>query len=173
MLFNLLGTVAIGVGAAGVVLIALRLLRRPAPKWLAPAVAGVSMLGYQIWSGYTWYQRTADALPDKVHMVKTYAHSSVLTPWTLIFPQVDRFVAVDLATVRRNEKAPNFALATIYLVTRYQPAASGMQIFDCVAARRADLGPTTEFEENGLPKNAAWSAVDANDDLLSAVCATK
>ena len=131
------------------------------------------MFGFQIWNGYTWHQRTADALPDEIRMVKTYTHRSAFSPWTLIVPQVNRFVAVDLASVHRNQHAPDFALATIYLIARYQPAGSGMQIFDCVNARRADLGPTIKFGDNGLPENAVWSTVDAKDLLLTTVCDAK
>ena len=173
MLFNLLGTVVIGIGAAGTVLIVFRVFGRRGPRWLIPAAAGASMFGYQIWDGYTWHQRTADALPDDIRVVKTYSQRSAFSPWTLIVPRVNRFVAVDLASIGRNELAPDFALATIYLIARYQPAASGMQIFDCVTARRADLGPTIEFGDNGLPENAVWSAVDAKDLLLTAVCDAK
>lgn len=173
MVFNLLGTIVIGIGAAGTVLMVFRLFRLRAPRWVIPAAAGVSMLGFQIWVGYSWHQRTADALPDQVRVVKSYAYSSVISPWTLIVPQVNRIVAVDLTSVRRNEHSPDFVLATIYLITRYQPAASGMQIFDCETARRADIGPTTKFGDKGLPENAAWTSVEPNDLLLTAVCKAK
>lgn len=157
-------------GAAGTVLILFRLVGRRAPRWLVPTAAALAMFGFQIWNGYTWHQRTAASLPDGVRMVKTYPHKSAFSPWTLIVPQVNRFVAVDFASVQRNRHSPDYALATIYLFDRYQPAGSGKQIFDCANARRADLGPTTKFGDNGLPEDAAWSAVDAKDDLLRAVC---
>ncbi len=128
------------------------------------------MFGFQIWNGYTWHERTAAALPDGVRVVKTYDQRSFFSPWTFIVPQVNRFAAVDLASVQRNRHAPDYALARIYLFARFQPAGSGMQIFDCANVRRADLGPTVKFGDNGLPENAAWTVVDANDLILRTVC---
>ena len=160
----------IGIGAAGTVLMIFRVFGRRAPRWVIPTAVGLAMFGFQIWNGYTWHQRTADGLPDGVRMVKTYPHRSPFSPWTYIVPQVNRFVALDFASVQRNRKAPDLALATIYLFDRYQPAGKGMQIFDCGKARRADLGPTAKFGNNGLPENAMWVAVDGNDVILRAVC---
>ena len=150
-----------------------RVLGRRAPRWLVPTVVGLSMFGFQIWNGYTWHERTAATLPEGLLVVKTYTQRSVFSPWTYLVPQVNRFVAVDLASVQRNQHAPDYALAKIFLFARHQPVGSGMQIFDCANARRADLGPTTKFGDNGLPENAAWTDVDADDRHLTAVCDAK
>ena len=173
MFLNLVGTFILGVGAAGVVLIIYRVLGRKAPRWLLPAAAGAAMLVVQVWSDYTWHQRAAENLPAGVEVVKTYAEGTPFAPWSYLLPPINRFVAVDLASVRQNKQAPDYAMAKIYLITRYQPGASGTQIFDCVRERRADLGPATKFDDNGLPKNAAWSAVGREDRALAKVCGTK
>lgn len=173
MFLNLLGTLILGVAAVGTVLLAFRVVGRKAPRWLLPAAAGATMLGFQVWSDYTWQDRAASSLPEKVEVVKTYSDGFALAPWTFLFPQVNRLVAVDVASVRRNKKAPDYAMANVYLIARYQRGAKGVQIFDCAQARRADLDPKTKFHENGLPENAAWTAVGKKDRMLKVVCDEK
>ncbi|MEZ5841724.1 MAG: hypothetical protein R3D02_15295 [Hyphomicrobiales bacterium] len=173
MIMNLIITFLVGVGVTGLIFGLYRMAKRKPPRWMLPAAAGLSMIGFQAWNEYSWFSRTADLLPDTVEIGQTYANASLLQPWTYIAPRVDRFSAIDRATVRRNPQAPGFALAEVLLIGRLAPTAKTLQIFDCEMARRADITAATEFGDDGLPKNLQWVEVEADDALRRIACSAK
>ncbi len=170
MLFQLLGAIILGVGMAGVVMIAFRLVGRKAPRWTLPVFAGAAMLGFQIWNEYTWFSRTAAALPAHIVLAGTYSSSSPLQPWTMLVPPVDRFSVIDARSIRRNERAPHLRMIEVFLIGRYMPTASTIQIYDCETPRRADVVRTLEFDADGRPTGAQWIDLDAADPLRRKVC---
>ena len=172
MLFYVLGAVALGVGTAGVVLIVYRLLGRKVPRWILPVAAGAAMIGFHIWSEYSWYSRTAAALPANLAVAATYTSSSLLQPWSLVVPRIDRFSVVNTSTVQRNERIPHLRIAEVFLVVRYMPTVSTLQIYDCETPRRADVVRTLEFDPDGRPIGAQWVPVDPADPIRGKVCAS-
>lgn len=170
MLFNLIGTFIIGIAAAGSIMLTFRVLCRPAPRWLIPAAAGVAMLSYHLWNEYTWFDRTSSALPEQVTVAERYPYQNVLQPWTLIAPRINRFTAVDRSSIRRNEQAPGYVMAEVFLVTRLDRTAKITQIYNCSEALRADVGASSNVDERGLPLEADWIASEADDALFQLVC---
>lgn len=170
MLFNLIATFVIGVGAAGSIMLTFRLLRRPAPRWLIPAAAGAAMLSFHLWNEYTWFDRTSSALPEQVTVAERYPYQNVLQPWTLLAPRINRFTAVDRSSIRRNERAPGYVMAEVFLVTRLDQTAKVTQIYNCSEALRTDVGVATSVDERGLPVNADWIAPEAGDALFQLIC---
>lgn len=165
MLLDFVATVSAGLGLAGLVMIARWLLRGRLPGWLVPAAAGAGMLAFAIWNEYTWFPRTAAALPPGVTVARTVEESALWRPWTYLHPIVTRFSAVDLRTARTNPEAPGQVLATVLLIARWQPRSAVPVLFDCDRARQAPLLGPDPFAEP-IP----WEAVPPDDDVLRAAC---
>jgi hypothetical protein len=170
MLFHLLGAVMLGVTAASIVMIVFRLMGRRAPRWALPLVAGAAMLGFEVWSEYTWYARTAAELPPGVVTAGTFASGSALKPWTLAVPRINRFSAVDLRTLRWNPEAPELRVAELFLVGRHVPTGTVLQVYDCDQPRRADMPAAPEFDASGRPTNVRWIAVQESDSARQLIC---
>ena len=166
MFLMLLATFAAGFVAAGVVMMAPRLFGKRAPRHLPPLAAGLAMVSFMMWNEYSWFDRTASALPEDVKVAATYSESSVFQPWTMIAPRINRFAAVDLRQARRNPEFPDQVMAEVLLVSRFDDTATRMQVFDCGDARRADA-PTAEFDAGWNPE---WVDVADDDPLLLAAC---
>ncbi|MFW5679765.1 MAG: hypothetical protein ACOCYE_11620 [Pseudomonadota bacterium] len=171
MLFTFLGTIVLGLGAAGTWMLLTKALRIPAPRWTIPVVAGGSMLIFHIYIEYSWFQRTTASLPPQVEVARSETYRSPLQPWTLIVPQVNRFVAVDTGRVQTHPDHPDLALAEVVFVTRYYPTIATRQLYDCAAARRADILSGTPFGADGLPERIDWIALEPDDTVRSVVCA--
>lgn len=170
MLLNLLGTFIAGIAAAGAVMLLYRVLGKQAPRWLLPTVAGAAMLNFHIWNEYTWFDRASKALPDHVVVAEHYTYKSMLQPWTLLAPRINRFTALDRSSIRRNERAPGYVMADIYLVARLERTAKLTQIYDCKKERRTDVSRSTATNERGLPIDAVWIAWESDDSLFQLVC---
>lgn len=170
MLFNLVSTFVVGIGAAGALMLAFRLLRRPLPRWLLPAVAGLAMLSFHLWNEYSWFDRTATALPDHVVVAERYDYRSALQPWTLLKPRVNRFTALDRSSIRRHDGAPGYVMADILLITRLDRTAKVTQIYDCGGIRRTDVIPSATVDERGIPVDATWIEFGADDALFTLIC---
>ncbi|MCB1992493.1 MAG: hypothetical protein R3D28_11170 [Geminicoccaceae bacterium] len=170
MIWNLIGTLVLGVAAASVVLVLFRVLGRPAPRWLLPAAAGIAMLGFHIWTDYSWFRRTTAELPGHVVVAQGYPSSNPLQPWTLVVPRIDRFSAVDTNRIRHNPEVPDLAMAVVYLVARWNPTVEANQLYDCRTPRRADVGADMEVDAEGRPVDPVWVALPPDDPVRLAVC---
>ncbi len=170
MLFNLIGTIATGIAAAGTLMLIAKVTRRRLPRWLLPAAAGFAMLGFHLWNEYTWFDRVVSALPDHVVVAEHYTYESVLQPWTLLRPRINRFLAIDRTTIRRNDQAPGYVMADILLVGRLNPTAKVTQLYDCRAGRRTDIGPKTAVDERGVPVDTIWINATRDGILFQLIC---
>jgi hypothetical protein len=168
MLLTFIGAIAVAILAACVAFVVYRLTGVNA-RWLIPTAAGAGMLGFTLWNDYTWFSRNVDGLPDDVLVTDSFEHRNVIQPWTLLVPTINRFRAVDLASVRQHPERENVRGAVVFLAERYQPTFVTRQVFDCEYHRRADaeVGP---FDEWGLPVAGSWTPVEQGDALLEAVC---
>ncbi|ABV95291.1 hypothetical protein Dshi_3558 [Dinoroseobacter shibae DFL 12 = DSM 16493] len=170
MFLELIATFAIGFLAAGLVLLANLLTGRRLSRAFVPLAAGAAMIGFTIWSEYSWYPRTKAQLPEGVLIVSTNESQALYRPWTYAAPFVDKFAAVDLARVLRNEKLPDQILVPMLFMGRWAPGAEIPVVVDCGGSRRAKLADDTEFDDKGAVLNADWVSVEADDPLLEAVC---
>ena len=170
MIWTLIGTLMVGVGAACVVFVAFRALRRPVPGWALPAAAGAGMLSFHIWSDYAWVDRTTGELPDHVVVVERYTSRSMLQPWTYLAPKADRFAAVDTTAIRHHPAVDDMAMATVHLVARWYPTVTTRQLYDCATPRRADIGADFAVDEDGRPVDPDWVALAPDDPIRRVVC---
>ena len=169
-MLHLIAVFAVGFSAAGLVLLAYRPRGRKPPRYMIPLAAGLAMIGYAVWSDYSWASRTIAELPDHVTVVKKIPSSAPWKPWTYLFPQVDRFIALDSSEIRRNENLPGFVLAEVILVARLEPAVTTRQLFDCRQVRRTDIIASDSFTAEGMPQNPEWVPLDRTDALFERLC---
>lgn len=170
MLFELIATAAAGFVAAGVVMVLRMLTGGRLPASLTPIAAGLAMLGYAIWSEQTWFERRAEALPAGFEVVTTVETISWYRPWTYLMPMTERFMAVDLAGMRRNEAVQDQALVELLLAGRWMPDALVPVVVDCAGRRRADVIDGAEMDAQGRLVDADWRDLADDDPLLSKVC---
>ena len=105
MFFELIATITIGVGAAGVAMLARRLSGRRLPGWVTPVTAGAAMIGFVLWAEYSWYGRTVAALPDGVEVATANESRQVYRPWTYVAPLTDRLMEEGRFSARLFAKA--------------------------------------------------------------------
>ncbi len=170
MLFELLATVAAGFAGAGVAMLLRRLSGGRLPRYLVPGTAGVAMFAFLIWNEYTWYPRTAAALPEDVVVYSSYPERIAWRPWTLLAPVTERFAAVDRGSIRRNENLPSQVMADVILVGRRAPVARLPVLVDCDGPRRAEIPGAAEFDADGALVDANWTELPPDDPLAGAVC---
>jgi hypothetical protein len=168
MFFELIATFAAGIAAAGLALIAGHLSGGRLPKWITPVMAGAAMLGYAIWSEYSWAGRTTDGLPEGVEVLVTVEETRVWKPWTYVVPQVTRIMALDRAGVQTNPEAPGILLADLYFFERWTPPAKRPQLVDCAEGARADVSEAALAD----PSQATWRSMAEDDPLREALCQT-
>ncbi len=166
MIFTLIGTVMLGVTAASLVFIFGRVLKRRLPRWLIPVAAGGAMMGFIIWSDYAYFARTAAALPDGMRVVSFQTSTSMIRPWTLIAPPVNRFMA--MAGQRTHPDWPGYVLTELLFLQRWYPTRPVAQLIDCGGERRADV----ELDDlaAGEPEALDWFPLARDHALWQAAC---
>ncbi|KIC45579.1 hypothetical protein [Tateyamaria sp. ANG-S1] len=170
MFVELIATVFAGIGAAGLVMVLNLMTGRRLPKWLMPVAAGAGMIGMTISNEYTWFGRTAERLPEGVEIAMTVDEQSWFRPWTQVAPYTKRFVAVDVANLRRNEAQPDQRMVDLYFFGRWSPVNQTPMLLDCAGAQSAVLIDGAEFAADGSVSDADWQAMPGDDPILSMVC---
>lgn len=171
MFFELIAAIVAGVALAGIAMALRWASRGVLPKWLVPVAAGIGILGYGVWSEYSWFSRATVAQPDGVVIAWHNAESAPWRPWSYLVPVVTRFKAVDTRTTQRHPNFPDQRIVDILLAGRWQSSAVVKAIFDCAAYRRADLvGSSVEIGQDGGITGADWIDLPSEDPVLNAAC---
>src|SRR6056297_1015439 len=118
MFLELLASFSAGIGVAGLVLLFNLITGGRLPKWAMPVGAGLAMIGYGVWSEYSWAERTVSALPDGIEVIETSEESRFWKPWTYAVPQTTRIMAADVAGIRKNDSVQGARLVDLYLYER-------------------------------------------------------
>lgn len=166
MFLELIATFVAGLGAAGIALLLGRLSRGRLPRWSAPVAAGAAMIGVAIWSEMTWASRTAGGMPAGFEVAETVSHTAWWRPWTYVWPQTVRLMAIDTGSVRTNEAAPDTRLVDLYLFARWQPVNRVPQLLRCSEPARADVTDAALAE----PLGADWRPLAEDSDLIRLAC---
>lgn len=166
MFVELIATFFAAIGVVGLVLLLNRISGGRLPKWSVPVAAGLTMIGYTIWSEYSWADRKKADLPEGMVVLREIEETAVWKPWTYLAPQVTGLVVLDSATVRRKEDAADMRLVEMYLFGRWRRPANVPQLVDCAAPARADVSD----EALSDPQEATWRALDRSDPLITRVC---
>jgi len=170
MFLELIATVFAGVAVAGIVMLINKLIGGLLPRWTLPVGAGLGMIGVTIANEYGWYDRTAATLPDGMEIAQTVENQSFYRPWTYAWPYVERFVAVDVTSLRQNPALPGQRMVDLYFYGRWSPLNTMSVLLDCDGARRASLADGAEFGADGAVTDAAWVTVPADDPVLVTGC---
>ncbi|ANH08647.1 hypothetical protein [Shinella sp. HZN7] len=172
MLYELIAAVVAGVALAGIAMALRRLTGGLLPKWLVPAAAGIGILGYSVWSEYSWFSRSVAAQPNGVVVAWHNGESAPWRPWSYLAPVTTRFTAVDTRSIQRHPDFPDQRIVGLRLAARWQPSTLVKVAFDCAGNKRADLsGGNVSIGANGGIENAAWIDLAPDDAVLRAACA--
>jgi hypothetical protein len=172
MFIELIATVFAGFACAGIAMFLNIITGKRLPKWILPVAAGLGMIGMTISNEYTWFDRTAETLPEGITIAMTVDEQSWGRPWTQLWPYTKRFVAVDTATAQTNENLPDQRLADLYFFGRWSPVNQAPMLFDCTGARSALLIDGATFAADGTVTDADWQQMPAGDPILKLVCET-
>ncbi len=170
MFIHLLATLAMGALAAGLVYAVARTIGWKKPGVAYPIAVALAMLGYAVYDEYSWFKRSSGDLPNRLQVVRTYATSLPYQPWTYAVPRIYRYDAADVASVRANPNAPDLRLLRIVRVTRNTSSQNVSVVVDCPRGRFAEISTATEFNTDGLPKNADWQDIAGHQALRRMVC---
>jgi hypothetical protein len=170
MFFELIAAMVAGLMAAGIVLVLNRITRGGLPKWAMPVAAGTAMIFFSIYMEYTWFDRTTSDFPEGVEIAFTHEARAAWRPWTYVWPLVDRFSAVDRASIRTHDAAPEQRMANLLLFARWAGPKVVPVIYDCAGPRMAPLLDTVEYDAQGAVSRADWAPVPADDPSFSIVC---
>ncbi len=168
MVLEILAAVTAAFALAGIALGLRKLTRQRLPGWIVPAAAGLGMIGYAIWSEYSWYPRSLAGLPPGVQVLRAEAGPSGLRPWTLAVPVTLRFLALDLRASAQHPANPALRMVPMYGFARWQPAQDFAMVFDCAQGRQVILQDGMEITADGTLVGAEWAA--GEQDLLAAAC---
>lgn len=169
MFLELIATFVAGFAVAGVVLLLNKILGGALPRWSMPVAAGFAMIAFTIYNEYNWFARTKENLPEGLVIVETVESRAFYRPWTYAHPFVERFVAVDQATVKTHT-ATGQKLADVYLFGRWAPVHKIPVLADCKGGRQAPLIDAVSFEEDGTVTGADWADMPENDPTQAAIC---
>lgn len=170
MFFDLVATVLAGVAVAGIVLFLRRILRLPLPAWLVPAAAGAAMLGYTIWSEYSWFQRDLAARPQTLSVVWQNEEKAFWRPWTYLAPITDQYRALDMTSLITPESAPHLRVGGLFLVKRRQQAIIVRSAFDCTKSEWTSAMDGAKFADDGAVEAGTWRSIAPEDPLIVAAC---
>ena len=172
MFLELMATFACGFALMGVVLILNRAFGQKLGRWVYTGAMATGMIGFSVWSEYTWANRTISAL-TQLQLATETSESVFYRPWTFAFPQVTRMIAIDLSQTRTHPGQPDLVLTRVVLMARWQPMHAYLAVFDCAQNTRADLFEGVELNADGTLNGAAWVALDADDPVLASACAAR
>jgi hypothetical protein len=169
MLLEFIAAIAAGFGLLGLVFALDRLTGRRLPRWAYPAAVGLGLLSYTVWSEYTWPERAIVPGTGYVEASRNQV-STWYRPWTYIWPQSNRLIAVDHRFTRRHDQAPDLVLTRIALLARWMPEFGYLVVFDCAERARADLLAGVELRDDGTLEGASWVQLEADDPVLRTAC---
>jgi len=170
MIIDFVGAIATGLGLLGFILLLNRVTGRWMPRWVFPATVALGMIGYTVWAEYSWPTRTIDGSPQLV-LASHNQQSVFYRPWTFIWPQTTRLVAVDQSQTHIHPQQPDLVLTQIVLIGRWEPIRVAGMALDCVRNARVDLAQGVELGADGTLEGANWRALEESDAVLVAACA--
>lgn len=170
MLFELIAAVVTGVALAGLAMALRWLSRGYFAKWIVPVFAGLGMLGYSVWSEYSWFERTNIAMPG-IAVAWKNEDRAFWRPWSYVEPVTTRFTALDMRNAKRHPQQSGLVMVDVLLVARWQPISAVKVVYDCTGFRRADmLDQNVSIAADGALVGAEWKAVPADDAALKIAC---
>ena len=166
MFFELIATFAAGIGVAGLVMVLNVFTGGRLPRSIIPVAAGLAMLGYTIWSEYSWAGRVTAELPEGLVVIHSAEEKKYWKPWTYLAPQTTRLMTLDTRSIRKNPDAPDTQMVDLYLFARWSPTAIRLQLVNCEMQARSVVTDKSLAD----PAAANWITAGADDPLIRAIC---
>ncbi|MBT1063283.1 hypothetical protein KJY73_06840 [Bowmanella sp. Y26] len=170
MLWEFVATLVAGIGAAGIALMIRKLSKNKTPKWLIPVFAGLGILGFQVQAEYNWYAHQTSLLPDGVKVVRSVDEQAWYRPWSFVWPQTVRFMAVDTKNVATNDNHADWLMIDLYLFERRMAAKRVTQVLSCQAKAMAPFSDKLSAPDAGQGLNRDWVKLASDDPLLALLC---
>ncbi|MGE4278314.1 MAG: hypothetical protein AB7G62_01925 [Magnetospirillum sp.] len=167
MAFELVIVICVGFAAAGILMAVTRPFGLKLGKTVAPAVAALAMVTYQVWSRYTWEDRIAAALGPQEVVLARIDSQSPFDPWSYVVPMVGSMVVLDKGSVLTNPDHPDLRVVTTRLYEQSQETLMLNQFVDCQGKRRALV---SSAGADGVPPPEAWIAGGQPAALFAEVC---
>jgi len=134
-----------------------RYLRISLPKFVLPMVAGITLLTYNGYMRYTWGDRTIEAFPQEVVVLKEYRSATLFEPWTYLVPRVSHMIAADATQTRTNDAHPEVIMGATVMLQEHQPTLNMTVMVNCVEGTVAVL-PTDQITAGQNPFDVAqWT----------------
>jgi hypothetical protein len=169
MAFELLAAL-VAAATLGLLAWALRRWLPAMPKWAIPLAAALGLIGYTIWSEYSWFDRVSGELPPELEVVAVQDEAMPLRPWTYLAPIKMRFVALDHRETLAHPQAANLRLVTLYSFARWKPVDQGLMAVDCAGKRHVMVVEGVTISDQGVLTGAEWQAAGPEDQLQQAAC---
>lgn len=171
MFWDFAAMVVAAFAVAGVILFLIRVLKVRLPKWTLPAVAGLTMIGYTIWSEYSWSDRMLRSFPADTRVVAEVEVSQPWRPWTYAVPLVTRMSVLIPSEVRAHDLAEGVYFLNLHGLARWEAQHVATVAVDCVNARGLELAPGQDFPVGAPVPELGWTGLAGDDPVLLAVCA--
>jgi len=170
MAMEYIGAFVAGLALFGVMLAVNRLLLRGRlGRWVYPAAAATGMLAFTLWAEYSWPAR-AVAMQPGLRIASVNSVTVPWRPWSLIWPQTNRIVAISTALTHTHPQQPALVLTQLVLLARYQSAQVLPMVFDCEQALGAALVDGVVLNPDGSLEGVVWSQMEAEDPVLRTAC---
>lgn len=170
MLLDFIAMIAAGAGLAGVILLLRKLSGGRLPKWTLPAAIGLGMLSFSVWNEYSWYDRTAGALPASVVVLSAPPTKQALRPWTYLFPVHHRFLAYDGGSTQTSVDNPAIRQGQVAVVERWQATQWVPIAVDCAKGLQAYMAAGASIAPDGTLTGADWTPAEVSDSLQTTAC---
>lgn len=150
-----------------------RYLRIRLPKFLLPMLAGVVLLSFNAYMRYTWGDRTAEAFPPEVVVLKEYRFSTLFEPWTYLYPRVSHFIAADTTQTRTNPNHPEIIMGSTVMMQEHQPTLEMTVLVNC-QEKLVSVLPTKQIAKGQDPMDLArWTAAQEFPYMVDFYCEGK
>ncbi|MGS2744705.1 hypothetical protein ACU6TU_14100 [Halomonas sp. LS-001] len=169
MIWHLIAAVFAGLAAAGIGLFLRTLSGKRLPKWIIPVFAGLGMLGYQVYTEYTWFDHKQQQLPEAAEVVSSQTSSAVWRPWTFAFPMTTKFTVVDRESINITETPARVAAFMLYHFERHYTDAVTPQRY-LLNCESRELVPVKA--DSGEPDTQASQVLREGAGTYKAVCST-
>jgi hypothetical protein len=174
MFLEMIGTFFAGLGVMGVFAalntVAGRVFGRRMGRWIYPASIAAGMLGFNMWSEYTWEERQRSAWPQLL-VARTEAETSPLRPLSYFVTPVNQITAIDRTRTLVHPEQPDLVRATVVRMARWQPVNAVEMVFNCATQDVALVLPEVRFGADGTMTGALWQPLSPEDALLRTACA--
>jgi hypothetical protein len=172
MILELIAALSAGFALFGVTMLVNVFTGRRMARWASPVAFGLGMIGYTIWSEYTWADRhTSVGTP---YMVVERTESRVwYRPWTLAVPQTSRLIVLDRRFSAVHDAQPDYVQTRVLRLARWVPDSGFLAVFDCATRGMTPMVEGVEMLPDGTLEGAVWTVLPEGDPVLRGACALR